>query len=359
MRASAFRSGRLQVTEMPDPVPGSGQVLVRTIACGICGSDLHAREHFAEFASFSGRVSGRDMLQADRPLVFGHEFSAEVLDYGPDTERVIPVGTTVCSMPMVLGAEGPEAIGYSHRYPGGFAEHMVLQEMLLRPVPAGLDPLHAALTEPLAVGEHAVVRADVQPGSVCVVVGCGPVGLAVILALKSRGLGPVIAADFSPLRRRLAEQMGADVVLDPGQDSPFDRWSQFGVPATGMERSMATMLGATPPDAVVFEAVGVPGVLESIVEGAAAQARVVVVGVCMEPDTFQPAIAITKELDVRFVLGYSDEEFTRTLQRLGEGKVDADALITTTVGLDDVESAFDALKHPDEQAKVLVRHAAG
>lgn len=359
MRASAFRSGRLQVTEMPDPVPGSGQVLVRTIACGICGSDLHAREHFAEFASFSGRLSGRDLLHADQPLVFGHEFSAEVVDFGPDTERAIPVGTMVCSIPTVLAADGPEAVGYSHRYPGGFAELMVLQEMLLRPVPSGLDPLHAALTEPLAVGEHAVVRADVQPGSVCLVVGCGPVGLAVILALKARGLGPVLAADFSPLRRRLAEQIGADVVIDPALDSPFSRWSQFGIPATGMERTMAEMLGATPPEAVIFEAVGVPGVLQSIVEGAPARARIVMVGVCMERDTFEPAIAIIRELDVRFVLGYSDEEFTRTLQRLGDGKVDADALITTTVGLDDVESAFDALKHPDEQAKVLVRHNGG
>ena len=118
-------------------------------------------------------------------------------------------------MPILLGPTGVEQIGYSNHYPGALAEHMVLQELLLLPVPDALDTDTAALTEPLAVGEHAVGLAGLGEGQPCLVVGCGPVGLAVIAALKGRGHGPVLAADFSPTRRRLAEAFGADDVHRP------------------------------------------------------------------------------------------------------------------------------------------------
>ena len=130
------------------------------------------------------------------------------------------MGTRVCSVPIVVTPTGVEQIGYSNTYPGALAEHMVLQEMLLLPVPDSLDTDLAALTEPLAVGEHAVGLSGLEPGQPCLVVGCGPVGLAVIAALKGRGHGPVLAADFSPTRRRLAEAFGADEVIDPADGVP-------------------------------------------------------------------------------------------------------------------------------------------
>lgn len=144
----------------------------------------------------------------------GHEFVAEILEYGPGTEGTLPVGSLVCSMPFTMGPGGIELVGYSPTSPGGYGERMVLQEAALIPVPEGLAPRLAALTEPLAVGEHAVSLADVQPGWPCHVVGCGPIGLAIIWALKARGVGRVVAADFSPARRALAQRLGADVVLD-------------------------------------------------------------------------------------------------------------------------------------------------
>src|SRR5437867_5942103 len=200
MRAAITRKGAIVVDDVADPVPGAGQVLVRTLACGICGSDLHALEHFDEFVDYSrrgGAVGGG--LERGKDVVFGHEFCAEIVDFGPGTSRTLAVGSSVCAFPMALGPRGPELIGYSHDYPGGFAELMVLQEMMLRPVPEGVPPDHAALTEPMAVGEHAVSRGEVAANDVCVVIGCGPVGLAVIAALKARGYGPVLAADFSPM----------------------------------------------------------------------------------------------------------------------------------------------------------------
>src|SRR6185437_11857601 len=114
-----------------------------------------------------------------------------------------------------------------------------LSDMLTLPVPNGLAPEHAALTEPLAVGEHALAMGDPGPDHVFLVIGCGPVGLAVIAALKARGLGPVIAADYSPERRAAAERMGADKIVDPAAVSPHASWAEHGVPTTRGEGLIA------------------------------------------------------------------------------------------------------------------------
>jgi len=356
MRAAVTRIGRLEVAEVEEPVPGAGQVLVRTLACGICGSDLHAAEDLRRFADLTARAGGMFGLDPERGVIMGHEFCAEVLEHGPDTEGRIPPGAAVCSVPVVIGPAGPEGVGYSNRFPGGLAERMVLQEALLLPVPHGLTPEVAALTEPLAVGEHAVALAGLRGDEACLVVGCGPVGLSVIVALKARSHGPVVAADFSPARRRLAELLGADEVLDPAATSPYARWGDLGVPARPMERAALEMLGGPIREAVVFEAVGAPGVLQAIIDGAPARARVVVVGVCMSTDHIEPFFAVTKELQVRFSFGYSREEFAAVLERLGRGELDASPLVTDVVDLEGVPAAFTALRSPGQLGKVLVRH---
>ena len=265
------------------------------------------------------------------------------------------MGTRVCSVPVVVGPTGVEQIGYSNHYPGALAEHLVLQELLLLPVPDSLDSDMAALTEPLAVGEHAVGLADLAEGQPCLVVGCGPVGLAVIAALKGRGHGPVLAADFSPTRRRLAEAFGADVVLDPAEGSPHERWSDYGVPRTVMERMGASMLGATFHDPVIFEAVGVPGMLQSLIAEAPPHSRMVVVGVCMHTDSIEPFMAVTKELELRFSFGYTPAEFAATLARLAAGVPGARQLITSTVDLAGAPGAFETLRTPGEHGKILVK----
>lgn len=253
-----------------------------------------------------------------------------------------------------MGPGGVEQIGYSNVYPGALAEYMALQELLCIAVPDAVSTETAALTEPLAVGEHAVGLADVTPGQPCLVVGCGPVGLAVIAALKGRGLGPVLAADFSPTRRRLAEAFGADEVIDPAEVSPHERWTDFGVPRTVMERMGATMLGGAVPDPVIFEAVGVPGMLQSLIADAPPRSRIVVVGVCMHSDAIEPFMAVVKEVELRFSFGYSPEEFAATLARLAGGVPGAELLVTSTVGLDGAPGAFETLRTPGEHGKILV-----
>jgi threonine dehydrogenase-like Zn-dependent dehydrogenase len=336
VKAAVFRGGDIVVGEVPEPAPRAGQVLVKTLTCGICGSDLHAARHAAHMVEMSKRVPGRIPMDLSRDIVFGHEFCCEVLDYGPDTERRLRPGARAVAMPvMPLGPETRTTIGYSNDYPGGYAERMVLAAPLLLEVPNGLPADHAALTEPLAVGIHAVEKAGVQRDDVPLVVGCGPVGLAAIVGLRLKGVQPIVAADFSPKRRELAGRMGADIVIDPAKETPYGRLP----------------VGRR---AVIFECVGVPGLLQQIFEAAPRDARIVVAGVCMEPDRIEPFFGIVKELALQFVLGYTPEEFARCLRLLAEGQVDAAALITGKVGLTGVKGAFDELANPERHTKILV-----
>jgi threonine dehydrogenase-like Zn-dependent dehydrogenase len=335
MRAAIFRGGDLVVDTMPAPVPAQGQVLVKTLACGICGSDLHAAKHAHRMVELTRRMPGRTPMDLSRDIVFGHEFCCEVLDYGPKTEKKLKPGTRVCAMPVMIEADGPKGMGYSNSYVGGYAEQMLLSAPLMLEVPNGLPTEHAALTEPLAVGVHAVEKGLLKGDEAPLVVGCGPVGLAVIAALRLKNVRPIVAADFSPKRRELAVRMGADVVVDPAKEDPYTKL------APGKR-------------AVLFECVGVPGLIQQTLEKAPKDAKIVVVGVCMESDAIEPMFGIVKELSLQFVLGYTPEEFARSLRLLAEGAVDAPALITGKIGLGGVKNAFQELGNPERHTKILV-----
>jgi threonine dehydrogenase-like Zn-dependent dehydrogenase len=359
MRAVIRRNKQLVCDEVADLTPGPGQVLVKTLACGICGSDLHALHHMEHMIETSRRASGGSDAMGGgfdptADTVFGHEFCAEILDHGPGTTGVLKAGTRVVSVPATLTATGVELLGYSNALPGGFAERMLLTEAMVLEVPNGLPTDQAALTEPFAVGAHAVAKARLDKDSVSLVIGCGPVGLAVIAALKAKGHGPVIAADYSPRRRAAAEMLGADVIIDPAKESPQSRWESFGVPTARAAQSMARMMGKTFGQPVVFECVGSPGILQHLIEASPAGSQIVVAGVCMETDKIEPAIAITKEVELTFVFGYSPEEFAATLRQLSEGVIDVSRVVTGKVGLDEVAQAFVTLGDPEAHVKILV-----
>lgn len=322
--------------DVAEPVPSPGQVLVQVKACGICGSDLHFAKHGDDILALSGQVLGVPFgaggaVDLSDDVFMGHEFSAEVLESGPNTEAP-PPGTVVTSVPVLMSATGVDPIVYSNSMVGGYAERMLLSAPLLLKVPNGLDPRHAALTEPMAVGLHAVNKSNIQPSETALVLGCGPIGIAIIAALAHRGVENIVAADFSPKRRELAETMGAHQVVDAAVGSPF---------------------GATTP-AVVFEAVGVPGIVDDILRRTPVGSRVVVAGVCMQPDTMHPFFAIAKEVNIQFVLGYDPTEFAASLHAIAEGEIDVAPLITGEVGLDGVGAAFDELAAPGEHCKILV-----
>jgi threonine dehydrogenase-like Zn-dependent dehydrogenase len=356
MRAAIFRNGEIVVGQLPEPKPEAGQVLVKTLACGICGSDLHARKHAHRMVELSKHLPGRTPMDLTRDVVFGHEFCCEVIDYGPGTQRKFKSGARVCSLPALLTPQGPKGIGYSNDHVGGYAEQMLLSEVLLLEVPNGLAPEHAALTEPLAVGVHAVEKANIRGDEVPLVIGCGPVGLAVIAALKLKGLHPIVAADYSPKRRELAQKLGADIVVDPAKTQPFSSWAEHAEMTPEQKAARSPMQALLPPlkPALIFECVGIPGVIQQLFEGAPRDARIVVVGVCMETDRSEPMLGIIKELNVQYVLGYTPDEFAASLRLIAEGQVDAASLVTASVGIDSVAQAFTDLANPERHTKIIV-----
>jgi threonine dehydrogenase-like Zn-dependent dehydrogenase len=356
MRAAVMRHRALVVAEVPAPAPGAGEVLVRTLACGICGSDLHALKHADAFVETSRRAGNPFVMDLGRDVVMGHEFCAEIVEHGPATTRALKVGTRVCSRPTLLRPTGPQSIGYSNDNPGGYGEYMRLSEALLLEVPNGLATERAALTEPMAVGVHAVARARLEPDDAPLVIGCGPVGLAVIAALALRGVHPIVAADFSRGRRELAAAVGADVVVDPAETTPWQSWREAAVYRdAGRAPALPPWIaGPAVRPAVVFECVGVPGVLDQLMAASPRGTRIVVVGVCMEADTIHPMLGISKELSLQFVLGYTPEEFAATLRHIAEGAIPTVPLITGHVGLDGVAQAFADLGSPERHAKILV-----
>jgi threonine dehydrogenase-like Zn-dependent dehydrogenase len=376
VKAVVCENSELDVAEVPAPAPGERQVLLNVVRCGICGSDLHARHHADQAAEVLVEAGYEGFMRSHQRVVFGHEFSGEIADYGRGCRRKISTGTPVVALPLTRRGEDVHAIGLSEAAPGAYAEQVVVEESMMFPVPNGLSSELAALTEPMAVGWHAVRRSEVKKGDVAIVIGCGPIGLAVVSMLKARGVRRIVASDFSAGRRALARACVAEVVVDPTEDSPYASAEARGHLATVpqlAELGIATMeklrrlplpwhhvmraaqaLGAGPKHPVIFECVGSPGIIDGIIASAPLFSRVVVVGVCMEPDRLRPAMAVNKEIDLRFVVGYTPVEFRDTLHMLAEGKVDPAPIVTGTVGLPGVESAFEALGDPEAHAKILI-----
>ncbi len=339
MRATVLRRGQLVVDTVPEPVPGPKQVLCEIIACGICGTDLHAARFGDEFVR-TAHDTGSTIFQYDpqRDLILGHELVGRVLDVGSLVDKAL-IGTVNALHPVIVDGGVVRSLGYANDFPGGYSERCVVEASGLVCLPVDMEPRLGALVEPIAVGLHAVDRSQAVEHGSAIVLGCGPVGLAVIAALVLRSVPLIVAADFSPYRRAVAGQMGAHVVVDPREHEPIVAWSQAG--------------GRGPT--TIVDAIGVPGIIETAMLAVPRYSEVVVAGVCMQTDTFRPAIGINKELRLTFVLGWTAREFSASLGAIADGTVDVTPLITGEVGLDGVAGAFDRLARPDADVKVLVR----
>lgn len=347
MKAAVLHRGGVVVRDdLPEPVPALGQALVSVRACGICGSDLHFARHGAAMLDLGRRMEGmpdlgaeREELDLERDVYWGHEFAGELLELGPGTQSPLRPGTIVTALPVLMQPNGvADPIVYSNHVMGGYGERMLLTAPLLLEVPNGLPAHLAALTEPMAVGTHGVNRSGIEPGQGALVLGCGPIGLAVIAALARRGIEPIVATDFSPARRSLAETMGAHVAVDPREESGWTAWQA---------RAGGRVLQ-------VFEAIGVPGILDDIMRLAPLGSKVTVVGVCMEHDTINPYFGIAKELDIRFALAYDPMEFADTLRAIAEGELHVEPLVTARVPLERTAWAFEALGDPEQHCKIII-----
>ena len=329
--ATGLADEPLAIEDRPDPEPGPGELVVQVAACGICGSDLH-------------------LSQLGIPgIVLGHELAGDVVAVGDGVDGFAE-GDRVCAFPLVgcgrcAACEGGrpahcsvggELIGLQR--PGGFAESVVTSARDTFRLPLSVDHRTGALVEPLAVALHAVEGSRRAIEDPVLVIGAGPVGLACVLWLRHLGTPQVVVSDPVTGRRAMAERLGATATIDPaGADvrSAFERET-----------------GAAPT--AVIECVGVPGTLQHAADVAGPEALVTVVGVCLQPDTVTPLVALTKELTMRFVLYYLRSDFERTLAALAREALDPGDLVTDDIGLEDLPARFEALRHPTTEGKVLV-----
>src|SRR5690349_19970978 len=237
MRSVACQYSELDVVDDEMPKAGPGQLVIDVERCGICGTDLHARVHYDQLSDAAVAVGYESIMKPDDRIVFGHEIVGRVASYGPGTRAQWKPGTLVVGLPICKHGDTAHAVGFDTASPGAYAEQVVLQEAFTFAVPAGVPAEKAAFTEPMAVALHAVRRGSVGRGQTAVVVGCGPIGLAVILMLKASGVKKVIASDLSPTRRELAVRCGADVVVDPREQDPLTV-----VPTTGAMTSFSSIV---------------------------------------------------------------------------------------------------------------------
>ena len=228
MRAVVLRDGRLDVREIEDPVPGPGEVLLRTLSTAICASDVHFMDHPEMGVN---DPTGRSLYDGDRDIVLGHEFVGEVVGYGPDCAEQFAVGTRVTSIPIRLvngGADGSRIIGQHPEAQGSFGELVVVAEALAKAVDGEASSDAVALTDAFAVGEFYVRSARMEPGEIPLVIGAGAIGLSAVAALATRGVEPIIVSDYNAERRELAlNSFGAHIAVDPAEKSPFDVWREL------------------------------------------------------------------------------------------------------------------------------------
>lgn len=324
----------LEVREVPDPVAGRGEVVVRVKACGICGSDLHA-------AGLKFRMPPGTIL--------GHEFSGVVETLGEEVEGLAP-GDHVVVMSYLGCGECEECrAGKAHRcrkvklvgfgeVPGGYAELMKTRPGSVFKMPAEMDFRAGATVEPLVVGLHGVHRAGLGVGESCVVMGAGPIGIVTMLWARLAGARAIVVSEIAEHRRRMALAMGADAAVDPRMRNPA---------------GMVEKLTGRGPD-VVFECIGAAGTIAEAIAYGQRGGRVVIIGVCMEDDSFPPMAAMTKELNLHFSLGVEHSEIEAAIAMLAAGRITTAPMITHTMGIDDLPRAFAALSFATNQTKVMV-----
>jgi L-idonate 5-dehydrogenase len=327
----------LRIEDRPEPVAGPGEVIIDVEWGGICGSDLSYWRHGA---------SGTAALKS--PLVLGHEVAGRIAQLGTGVEN-LDVGQAVTVHPAELVGDGimPERLaGRTNLYPqiryfgsaafdphtdGGFSERKLAKASQIRPLPEGVDTLHGALAEPLAVAMHAVGRAGSLTGKDVLVNGAGPIGSLVVAAAKFAGARSVIAADINDSALQIAKAMGADHVVN--------------VSGGGLPEDME----------LVFEAAGIPAVLGGVLRATARGGTLVQVGNL--PGAPAPAALgdlVTREItwigSYRFV-----DEISDALQAMANG-LDVSPVITHKYGIDEAAEAMRVFGDPASgSSKVMLR----
>ncbi len=322
-----------KLERVPVPTPAAGEVLLRVMVCGICGSDL-------------GYVARGGLLgPSAQPMPLGHELSAVIEAVGEGVAELHP-GMRVTVNPMaadnMIGNGGPE---------GGFGDYLLVRNVaaggVLLPLPDAVSFHRAALTEPLAVSLHAVNIGAPVAGERAAVFGVGPIGLGIVALLSRRGVRDIVAVDFSAARRELALQLGAVAALAPGDGEPWETLRHH----HGEQTFFAQQV---PNTELFFDAAGKAQVVQSIVGGAPPGSRLVIAGLHSEPVPLDLITVLMKDFRLQGSMGYPGDEFHAALELLADPTFDTDPLISAHFGLDDFAAAFTAASDPEHGAKIMV-----
>ncbi len=347
MRAAIFDRGRFTVGDFPLPPLRDGQIRVRPIANGICGTDLSAWRHTEEFLAATGETN-QDLYRFDakRPLVFGHEFTAEVAELGSGVGE-FSVGQKLFVLPAVADSDGVlRCVGFANDYPGGMGTEAIVMGWMHVPVD-GVDPVLAATLEPVATGTNGARQTGLTEGGAALVTGVGPVGLGAVIELAARGASTIVVSDPSVKRREIALAYGATAAVDPRETDPVQVWQDLAPQGARMH---------------LVEASGAPGVFVNLLNSVPPHSVIAVVGGSTEIEMFRPITAVMKSLTVRFVSGpaYGETRYEavwRAYEHLRDGRYDPALMVTAYTGLAGARKAFEALcpgEGATEQVKILI-----
>jgi (R,R)-butanediol dehydrogenase / meso-butanediol dehydrogenase / diacetyl reductase len=342
MRAAVFQemSKPLVVASVPDPQAGPHDIVLRVKNCGICGSDLHMTEPSSIMPLALGSV-------------MGHEFAGEVMEVGSAAKGLWKPGDRVVGFPYICCGDATPCRNFGFgaamcakgvsiglgQSPGAYAEFVRVGASGAYRLPESVSFREGAMVEPLAVGLHAVDMAKMPRGATVLVIGAGPVGLSVMLWAKFLGARHVIVSERAEVRRQMAAKFGATEAIDPAQ----------------LLTSQVEKIAGKDPD-IIFECVGAPGLISAAMMDAPRGSRIVIAGVCQQPDTIMPLMGIMKELELQFVLGYRPADFDYVIAMIASDRVDVAAMVTDIVDLNGLPGAFEALRRPTHQCKVMLEN---
>jgi (R,R)-butanediol dehydrogenase/meso-butanediol dehydrogenase/diacetyl reductase len=319
----------LALETLPDPEPAADQLVVKVGRCGICGSDLHMTEDPAYGCQHGD--------------VLGHEFAGEVVETGREVEG-LKAGDLVSVIPLAsCGAceacrKGEVAWCANFRLQGGgYAEYAVTRPNQCIPLPSGLSLADGAIIEPLAVALHGVNLCGLKAGDRVLVLGAGPIGLAVAFWARRMGAGAVAVQDVAEFQRDRATGMGADAfVVDPRD------------PVGSAERALGGKAD------IVFECVGIPGLIAQAVEQVRPRGTILLLGLCTKPDTFNSFAMLSKEVRLVTSAFFTRDEYVAALSALEAGAAEPRLLVTETISLADTPNVFETLKRRSGQCKVMI-----
>ncbi len=334
---------KIEFQEKPKPKVGEGDVLVKVEYCGICGSDVH------------GYLNG---IMVPVGTVMGHECCGVVAEVGERIQNFQP-GDRVVVKPIpqcgkcywcqrgqysLCPQAFERAIGISPNHDGAFAEYVRIEyanEMLFK-LPSNVSFEEAALIEPLATSLHSVRLSRFKPGDRAVVIGAGMIGLGVTQFLRLGGAGKIIVMEISSRKCGIAQEMGADITLNPLSEDQNLREQIF---------SLTDGIGAD----LVFDCAGVPFSFQNSINYVKSGGQVIVVGINDKEVPINPFMLVLWEVEMKGVLGYYDE-FKYVIEFLDQKRLNTKSLVSDIIPLFDLESkGFKRLLASRDEIKILVR----